>query len=184
MDKQTTTLRKEFSFYDFLKEESFLQEQTRDQWFFRELTSDKYLFEKEEGQPPREYLIDFYTTALDDETIEYYSAQGFEIDYVLNSAKEGVWYYFSRVENENNEPKKHNHKGRVYLLERVKNRIEKFGLVIMVLSLGFFVFQYIQTRTFVFLIAIIFIGAMSLYLYRLYTNLKKTISNLEANILE
>ena len=180
-EKETKKIKKEFSIYEFENEERFLEEQSALGWHFKSLDKGNYIFEKDEGKEENEYLIDFFTEPLTEETVKVYNDEGFTITYIMNSGKDGIWYYFSRILEENNPPKKHQVEGRVFLLTRVKNRIERFGLVIMAVSLGYFGFAYFRFRETIYLVTLLFVGAMSIYFYKIYRDIKNKIKEYESN---
>ncbi len=180
-EKETKKIKKEFSIYEFEHEERFLEDQSSLGWHFKSLDRGNYIFEKDEEKEAREYLIDFFTEPLTDETVKVYNDDGFTITFIMNSGKDGIWYYFSRSKEENNAPKKHQIEGRVFLLTRVKNRIERFGLVIMVIALGYFAFAYFRYRETIYLITLLFVGAMAIYFYKIYSDIKKKIKEYESN---
>ena len=180
-EKETKIIRKEFSIYDFEKEEAFLAEESALGWHFKSLEKTDYTFEKDETVQPKEYLIDFYTEPLTEDTVQVYNDDGFYVEFVYNSGKDGIWYYFSREKGDNQPPKVHQTEGRIFLLTRVMNRIERFGLVIMALSLGFFTFTYIRYRELVFLLVAIMILVMAIYVYKIYHDIKVKIKEYQAN---
>lgn len=173
-------IKKEFSIYDYEKEERFLEEVSEDGYRLEHIDNDIYYF-VEDNREPHEYQIDYYLNSIEEKVLNKYREQGFQLEYSLESSREGTFYFFSRPKNDSHPPKEHQIEGRVHLLTRVKNRIERFGLVILGAAFIFFGYLYIQSREASYLLAVIASGGVFFYFLMIWRKLKKTIKEMESS---
>lgn len=178
--KELKQITKEFTVYDFEQEESFLEEKAAEGWFFTELKGTKYHFEYDESREANEYLIDFYTKALDDERIKPYNDRGFILVHSMNSNKDGVWYYFARPISQDNGPKFHQNEGRLFLLNRVQTRLERVGLVLIMIALTFFIFMFIRERQAIYLLSVVFVALMGGYMFKIYRQILQKVKEIKS----
>ncbi len=135
----TLQIEKSFRFYDYLEEESFLNEQIKDSYVLVFVEKNTYHFSKQAVSEDAFYQIAYYSQKQDIDTLK----RAFRAKDVLEAELEnmGGYYYYLLLEEEIVLKDDRN-----AVLSSMKQRLESFNLAILILLAIYFIYKYFETR--------------------------------------
>lgn len=158
-------IKKEFKLIEDYQEETFLNEQLQAGYLLTAFDGENYRFEKTKTNGV--WMIEYRHQEMDNHERDYYNHQGFKLACVYKSEK-GYYYYLIHPDQHIDLDKYRNPKDRYELVETIKNRFDRFAIVIVLSSFTLFSYMYFKYKSPVYFIVLGMVVLVASYLASSY----------------